>query len=173
MSSGQSSLSKKQLATTNAIGSQANQNAQSIYGNLQPFFNEEMTNPGAVAAPAIASSGQAISGAVSGAKEQGDLMAARTRNPAGLASNLDEAARQGGRQQSQNALGVTNAIQQEGAAGQQGLYGTNVGETGAMYGLGPSTIKAGQVPTWWQNLLGGVQGLGNTAGNVMQGVGAL
>jgi len=166
MSSGQSGLSKQQLNTTNQIGAQANQNAQSIYGNLQPFYQQEMTNPTAVAAPEIAGSGQAISGAVAGAKEAGDLTAARTRNPAGLASNLDEAVREGGRQQSTNILNTTNNIRQAGAAGQQGLYGTNVGETAAMYGLGPNTIKAGQQPTWWQNLLGALNQGGQTGGQM-------
>jgi hypothetical protein len=166
MSSGQSKLSKQQLATTNAIGSQANQNAQSIYGNLQPFYQQEMTNPGAVAAPAITASGQSLAGSVAGAKEAGDLTAARTRNPAGLASNLDEAVREGGRQQSTNTSNIIAGTQQAGAAGNQSLYGTNVGETGSMYGLGPSTIKAGQVPTWWQNLLGAANQGGNTAANM-------
>jgi hypothetical protein len=163
MSSGQSKLSKQQLGTTNAIGAQSNQNAQDIYGNLQPFYQQEMTNPMATAAPEIAASGQAISGAVGGAKEAADLMAARTRNPAGLSANLDEAVRSGGRQQSENILNATNAVRQAGAAGQQGLYGTNVGETGSMYGLGPKTMEAGQQPTWWQNLIGGIGSLTGSA----------
>jgi hypothetical protein len=160
------SYSKKgtqQLNTTNQLGSNAQNTANSIYGTVEPFAAEEVTNPAAAAAPAITAAGQSTAGAVAGANEAANLEAARTRNPAGLSSNIDQAARLGAQQQSQNTLDAITRAQQAGVGTLAGLYGANLGEAQSMYGLGPSTLNAAKQPSWWQSLLGAANQGGQTA----------
>lgn len=176
MGGGQSGISKSQLGKTNAVANQAQDTANSLYGQVQPFLANEVTNPQGMSKAdlnaATEASNQALGGTQAAATGAAGLKAARTRNDAGITAAIDESAREGGQTQSENAANLQtqnallkNAQQQAGASGLSNLYGQNLGETEAMYGLGPSTIKAGQQPGWFQNLVGGLNSLSGTALN--------
>lgn len=150
---------------------------------LTPFYRQEMQaqhlyTPGqksqllsSVAAPLAAS---AATTAGQAASER-----ARTRNTAGYSSALDQAARE-----RQSALGQAGLdigaqdimgakeLNQEGAKGMQGLYGTDVsGMLGAM-GRQNEALQ-GQVEAgksgWFQNMTGML----NAIGNAGKGIGAM
>ena len=80
-------------------------------------------------------SNQSLGGAVAGAVGQGNQTAARTRNAGGYATALDDAVRNAGRTQSQNALGVQEksadlSAQQQAQDAQLRSQNVNAGLTG-------------------------------------------
>jgi hypothetical protein len=163
MAKGQAGAADKQLKTTNAVASGAGNNAAGFMSSLSPFYSGEMTNPQGYGAQdmnnMLTASNQSLGGATAGITGQGALQGARTRNSAGITSALDSASRGAEQQQSENALGVQNANamlkqqqQQAGAAGTAGLFGTETGLEGQMYGLGPGTLNARAAGgSWMQN----------------------
>jgi hypothetical protein len=119
------------------MGETANLRGQNAYNDLFPSLASEVTNPqgyGTVGLNAMNTANQqSIGGADAGAAGTGNLEAARTRNVGGFQPAISEANRAGGRQLSQNALGIQEANenqrqrqQQAGLAGLQGLYGTEM-----------------------------------------------
>jgi hypothetical protein len=84
----------------------------------------------------MTASQQGVGGATAGAVGAGNLLAARRGNAAGLDAALDDAARAGMRQNSENALKTTAQVQEAGMGGLQKLYGVNT--EAAMKSLGLS-----------------------------------
>jgi len=104
---------------------------------------------------------QSVGGSQAAAEGAGNLAAARTRNAGAFAPAISEANRAGGRQLSQNAVGIQAANENErqsqrsrALAALQGLYGTN--ENTAL-GFGNAETGALNAATNAQN-----QTLGNT-----------
>lgn len=113
---------------------------------MAPSLTEQFKNPQGFSDKDLAAmntaSQQSIGGSVAGTVGQGNLEAARTRNAGGFTEALDEAARSGQRQNSQNAVGIAanNALEKEknkniALAGLTGIYGQNVGATLGALGL--------------------------------------
>lgn len=154
-----------------AVADQNNTQAQNLYNTLVPQLKDQSQNPQGYAPEDLAAmntaSSQSLGGAEAGAVGQGNLMAARTRNAGGFGDAMDEAVRSGGRQLSQNALGIQagNADlkqQQKETASErlQSLYGNNLQATLSAMGMSPGTI--GQ----WTNAAQA------TTGNVTAGINA-
>jgi len=132
MARGQTQAADSQLNLSNQYASQGNDRANALMNQLLPMLDNQYQNPTGLSTPnaTIAQQGlksfvglpntngytpdqknamntasnQILGGAVGGAVGQGNLTAARTRNAAGFGTALDEAAREAGRQQSENAL---------------------------------------------------------------------
>jgi len=151
--------------TAGGTAAQYGSDASSIGSQLVPFLTREMTNPqgmsqqdlGAQLTAGMAGSG----GANSGITGQANLQVARTGNTGGFQAALDNAARMRQQTSAKTSEGIAadNAQlkqkqQQQGAAGLQGLYGTDVGAQ--FKGLDAQNadidaeIKAGQ-SGWLQN----------------------
>jgi hypothetical protein len=119
-------------------------NAATQGSMLQPFFAQEMRakhayDPTQVNEMLTSAEGGA-GGAFGGAEGEIEANAARTGNATTLAKTLDEMARNRGKAAAGASEGIAaqdvmgaKQLNQEGAAGMQGLYGTNVGaQLGAM-----------------------------------------
>jgi hypothetical protein len=171
-----------QAAATSA-GKQATATAATAGGNaageeaaLSPFYTNEMNakhgfdpnQTGELLTNALAGAGGSA-GSVTG---QAGLEAARTRNPSGFTKSLDEAARDSAK----TAAGASEGIaaedimaakqeNQQGAAGEMGLFGENtkaqLGAMGQEAGDVNAEINAGN-SGWEQQLEGGL----NTVANV-------
>ena len=154
--------------------------ANSLYGQLDPFYSKELSNPQGFGAEDLGAMNTAnqesVGGSEAGAVGAGNLEAARTRNSAGVTAGEDETARNAMKTASQNAIGIKtkNALlkqsqQQEGASGLHNLYNTQNNDVLASLGLqtqaNNSEIQAGQ-SGWFQNMLG----LMNTSANVAKSV---
>jgi hypothetical protein len=162
----------------------AAQTAEGQYGSsaagegaqLNPFFSQEMRaehafTPGQSNEMLTAAEGGA-GGAFGGAEGEINRNAARTNNATGVTKSLDEMARDkakvaAGASEGIAAADVTGAKQlnREGAAGLEGLYGTNVsGQLNAMKSAneGIQTEMAATGPTW----LGQLDQLANFGGDV-------
>jgi hypothetical protein len=151
-------------------------------GALNPFMSEEMKaqhgfTPGQtneMLTAAEAGSG----GATGGLTGMLNANAARTGNATGVGKTLDEMARDrskaaAGASEGIAAQDVTQAKKenQEGAAGMQGLYGTNVGaQLGAMKQQSTDTMDAASLNPGW---LKGVEGIVSAAGQGAQGAGSM
>jgi hypothetical protein len=150
---------------------------------LNPFFSQEMKakhglTPGQtneMLTAAMAGSGGADSGIVGQANQE----AARTRNASGFTKTLDEAARDrmkadAGASEGIAAQDVIGAKQlnQEGAAGMEGLYGTNVGAQLKAMGQQNEDIGTGiQAGNsgWLQNMNSTLTSVGNLAKGIKPG----
>lgn len=160
-------------------------NSQGLYGQLQPAFTAEATNPQGFAPKDLAAmntaSQQSIGGSTAGAVGEGDLTAARTRNAGGFQAANSEAVRSGQRQLSENALGVQGenaklkeSQRQAGLSGLSDLYSGNQSQAlGALHaGTGAVNAETGAVDAgttagksgWFQNMLGLINALKPTAG---------
>ena len=153
---------------------------------LNPFFTQEMNAQHSLdpnQQNELLTNAESGAGAATGA-EQGALInnATRTGNATGVTKSLDEMARD----KSKAAAGASEGIaaqdvmgakqlNQQGAAGMQGLYGTNVGaQLGAMKQANSdvATEQATQGNNWLQQL-GQVANFGkNVAGDITGGVAA-
>lgn len=175
MARGQAGAASGQLNRTNQLGSQANERANSLYSSLEPQLQSRATAPPGFGTQELSQMrtgiGQSAGGSVSGITGQANLEAARTRNSGGYATALDQGAREAAQTQSQNELNVDMANaklkqqqQQEALSALGGLYGTGVGETESMYGLGPSTLQARAAGGGWaqgfHDVLSGIGSLG-------------
>jgi hypothetical protein len=157
-------------------------NAANEGSALNPFFTQEMNaqhslNPNQQ--NEMLTAAESGAGAATGA-EQGALInnATRTGNATGVTKSLDEMARDkskaaAGASEGIAAADVTGAKQlnQEGAAGMQGLYGTNVGaQLGAMKQAN-TDVETQQAlnPGWLKSTEGILGSLSGAAGTAMQG----
>lgn len=185
MARGATNQANKTFGETQNVFQGANANANDLYSKLFPILQGEATNPQGYSPKDVSAmntaSQQSIGGSTAGAVGEGNLAAARTRNAGAFAPALDEAARSGTRQLSENALGIQqkNADlkqkqQQAGIAGLGGLYGQNSDELLKALGLGNeatnTAIKSGQ-SGWFQNMLAAINALkpGGGGGGVGQG----
>jgi hypothetical protein len=104
--------------------------ATDVYNSLFPQLQNEAQNGLSMSDQAAlnTASQQSLGGANAAVAGGGDLAAARTRNAGGYAPAVAESAREGMRQNSQNALGTVSkniAAKQAAERALQGLYGTN------------------------------------------------
>ena len=138
-------------ANTNASGYQAAAGGDS--SALTPYYTKNLIAPQgyspAETAQMLTSSSQSLGGGQSAEMGQGNLMAARDRNAAGVSAGSDEVARDAMKQQSQNALGVQTAStnladqrQSDAASGLSSLYNTNTSALLSSLGLSNSAISA-------------------------------
>jgi len=149
-----------------AAGETANLRGQNIYNELFPQLSGEATNPQGYGIQGLnamnTANQQSIGGSNAAAVGEGNQMAARTRNVGAFQPAESEAQRQGGRQLSQNALGIQQANenqrqsqQQRALSALQGLYGTEM-NTGLGYGnlqndfLKTGVGSAAQTTNAWQ-----------------------
>ena len=183
-------LGGSKFAPGAAANTAAAQGAAGQYGStaagegaqLNPFFTQEMNAKHAYDPTQInelLTNAESGAGAATGA-EQGALInnATRTGNATGVTKSLDEMARDkakaaAGASEGIAAADVTGAKQlnQEGAAGMQGLYGTNVGaQLGAMKQANTDVETQQALNPGW---LKGVEGMLTTGANVASGAGNL
>ena len=156
-------------AGTTAAGYGAN--AANANAALVPFYRQEMQaqhlfNPAQTSELLNAAESPLAAGAATDyGRAQSE--AARTRNTSGFSGALDEAARQRNQALGQANLGIGEAdvmgakeLNQEGAAGMQGLYGTDVNAQLKAMGIQNedinTEIQAGK-SGWFQNLMNGIQ----------------
>jgi hypothetical protein len=183
-------LGGSKFAPGAAANTAAAQGAVGAYGQsaanegsaLNPFFTQEMNaqhslNPNQT--DEMLTAAESGAGAATGA-EQGALInnATRTGNATAVTKSLDEMARDkskaaAGASEGIAAADVTGAKQlnQEGAAGMQGLYGTNVGaQLGAMKQAN-TDVETQQAlnPGWLKSTEGILGSLSGAAGTAMQG----
>lgn len=176
MARGGQNQAKQTYNSASSVFSGSNANANNLYKTLFPTLSGEATNPQGYSPRDLAAmntaSQQSVGGSTAGAVGEGNLAAARTRNAGAFAPALDEAARAGGRQLSENALATQTANanlkqkqQQEGIAGLGDLYGENSKDLLAALGLEDQATQTGTQAGqsgWFQDLLG----LGNTVANI-------
>jgi len=125
MASG-SGVEKNALAASSNAGNQS----QSAFNSINPIYNNLASGTVGYTptekANQLTASSQSLGGGVAGAVGQGGLLAARTGNAGGATAALDDASRQAGVQQGENALGVQNASDQLATQNQRvGLSGLN------------------------------------------------
>lgn len=177
-----------------ALENQALTNSNAIFNALMPQYEAEATNPSGYGASGIAAmdtaAQQSTGGSTAGAVGKLNQMAARTRNKGGFQIAGDEAARQGARQNSQEAVQVQSANEQlkqqqkqAGLVGEAGLYGENLStilgalgaensSLGQQTGANNSEVNAGN-SGWLQNtmgLLGSLGSLGSGVGAAAKGI---
>ena len=143
--------------TNYGIGQNYSEGYQGAAGDIAsselPFLQNELTNPQGFGQQTLnqmqTSSGQATAGALGAGKEAAELNASRTGNTAAIPGVIDATTRSGMQQQSNNALDIAqkNALlkqqqQQEGAAGLEKMYGTDV--SAALQALGLSNQSIGE-----------------------------
>ena len=170
---------KSNAATAGQLGSNLGAGASTEHSTLSPFYTNEMkaehsldpSQTGELLTAAEAGSG----GATGALKGQAELEAARTRNPSGFTKALDEASRD----QSKTMAGASEGIaaedimgaqklRQEGAAGEQGLYGEDI--NGQLKAMGQQTadvsagVEAGK-SGWLQNMDQTISAIGSLGGS--------
>lgn len=156
----QNELTAQQAVT--GFGTQATSEGQ----QLNPFFANEMRATHSLTPEAanemLTAAESGAGGAFGGAEGELKANAARTGNATTLAKTLDEMARNRGKVAAGASEGIAaqdvagaQALRQAGAAGMQGLYGTNVGaQLGAMKQANEDvgTEIQAQGPNWAQQL---------------------
>lgn len=185
MARGATNQANKTFNESQSVFGTANNNANDLYSKLFPILKGEATNPQGFDPKDLAAmntaSQQSVGGSTAGAVGEGNLAAARTRNAGAFTPALDEAARQGTRQLSSNALQtqVNNANlkqkqQQAGIEGLGNLYGQNSKDLLSALGIGNeatnTAINSGK-SGWFQNMLGLITAL-KPGGSVGGGGGA-
>lgn len=153
----------------NQLSGQYNTAGQTVLGTLSPALNQDITNPQGFGTAGVnamnTANSQSIGGSTAGAVGEGNLAAARTRNAGGFQSALDEAARSGQRQLSENAVGIQAANemekQRQRSAAEQLMNSQYGMDTNAALGaLGLSNqalgIAGSQKNPFMQNFLGGL-----------------
>lgn len=162
------SEAKQAQARDAAVGNQEGAQANQIEGNLLPFYSGEMNAKHGFTPDQMGellNYAESGSGAASGAAEsEGSLNAARTRNTTGYYGSLSDIAH-GEQKQDAGAseaiaasdIEAAKELNQQGAAGEAGLFGTNTSAMLSAYGLQNNAIntqiEAGK-SGWFQNLLG-------------------
>jgi hypothetical protein len=175
---------KSAAANAGSVASQEGSNASALGAQLTPFYRQEMNaqhgfNPGQTN-ELLNYAGSAAGGGMATAQGAANSEAARTRNTSGFSSALDEAARNRNQTMSQANLGVgaqdvmgAKQLNQEGAAGMQGLYGTDtnamLGSMGQQQGDINAQVNAGK-SGWFQNMTGLLGALGKAGGSVAGGM---
>lgn len=163
--------------TATGTASQYGNTAGQVGGTLIPGLTQQFQNPQGLGQAGLSAefgaAEQAGGGATGAVQGEAGLNAMRTRNTGALSSVLDQAARRGGQNLSQSALGIQAQNEQlkqkqreEAAQGLQGLYGTDVGAQLKSMGIAnedlDTALKAGQ-QGWLQNTMGVLGGLGDLA----------
>lgn len=157
----------------NAAGAAAQgfgSSAGSEGSTLNPFFAREMNTqhsltPGQQNEMLTASQAGA-GGAIGSAQGELERNAARTGNATGVGKTLDEMARDRAKAGAGASEGIAaqdvmgaKQLNQEGAKGMEGLYGTNVGaQLGAMKQQGSDISQAAQMNQGWLKPLTGLLG---------------
>lgn len=173
----------KTYNTESALTGTSEGNAAALYGQLNPFYQHEVTNPQGMTPEdynaAQTAVRQSTGGSTAGAVGAGNLEAARTRNSAGITAGEDAAAREATRTGADEALQLRLANsrmrqqqQQAGLEGEQGLFNTENADVLSSLGFQPAAINAGTTAGangWFQNFLGTL----NAGANVAKGVAAL
>ncbi len=161
--------------------------AMSAYNTVNPIYSKLATGSVGLTpqqkSNMLTASADSLGGGVSSATGQGGLYAARTGNAGGATAAIDDAARQAGVQQSENALNVENTDaevarqnQKLGLAGLNGIY-DDASRTGvdylntansasqakrnALYGLISPAMSVLGANKWVQNLGSGSGGGGD------------
>lgn len=160
--------SRQDVAMSNSYGAQANK----LQSQLASAYGQEYANPTGMGAADMAAArtaaNQGTGGAVASAVGQGNLEAARTGNSGGYQYQLEDAARKGIQQASQNALNVQNentALKQaQKAQGLSGLQGLESGDVSAQLGAeglnnGAINADTNASPGWFQNMTGLISSL--------------
>lgn len=136
----------------------ATNNANSLYGTLDPTLTSMATHPTGIDPTTLAqmktSNMQTAGGANAGAVGQGSLLAARTKNAGTADSAIAKSGETAGQTLSKANLGtnienaeVQQQQQKEGLGGLSSLYGTNVGAA-------DTNLKTAEdAPNFWQQLL--------------------
>lgn len=171
--------------TANKLSSGYNQNAEDTFGVLSPALTQEVQNPQGFAPEDLTAmntaSQQSLGGSQAGAVGAGNLRAARTRNAGGGDAAIAESARQGMRQNSQNAVTIqaNNALEREknrqaGISGEEGLFGENSDATLKALGLSNNALQgAAGSKNGFFDVFGNAYGaaLGKTLGSPVPGIG--
>ena len=172
MARGQAQAADKQLGTSNAIGSQELQGANSLIGQLTPKYTSLMDtgyfSPAQENAAVTSEMGSATAPFKS-AEFQAANNASATRNPSNLAAQQDQLALEEGRTAGEAAANLQNQKMKNelgGAYGLGNLSQEQMDMAKSMYGLGPSTLQARAAgnpsPLW--GLAGSLIGAGGTLG---------
>jgi hypothetical protein len=156
----------------NVAGSEESQ-ANAAQGALTPFYRSEMSaqhgfDPGQTQ-ELLNYAGAGVGGSGAAATGEAASEAARTRNTSGFSSALDQNARDRAREMATVNAGVgaqdvmgAKALNQEGAQGEAGLYGTDTSAMLSAMGQAPADINA-EVNSgdsgWYQNVLKGITAL--------------
>jgi len=181
----QQKVGKQAEGNESAVAGQAGANASQVGSSIIPGLEREANNPWGLTptekSNALTQGAEAVGGVNSGVTGAADLLGTRTKNTAGIPAALDEAARQKGRQLSNNALQVNsedanlkNSNQKfaQGALGD--IYGGDQKAQLSAMGLIPSTINstvdAGK-SGWYQNLLAGINTVGSAGKDAYGGAG--
>jgi hypothetical protein len=157
-----------------------NQNAlnfgdsQAAYNVLAPKYQQFVNNPQGFTpqqkSNMVTSTLQTNGGSTAGAVGQGGLFAARTNNAGGAAQAIDDAARLGNANQTNEALGIENQDdllarqqQQQGLAGEQALYsGGNSAANDALGIASQNQIASANGARAWTKM--GLQAVGAPVG---------
>lgn len=171
MARGQAQKADTQLDLTNTLGGQFAKNANQLYGQLAPLYQQEATSKGYDPATKAAMTEAGMGGvAARGAAEQegASRRAAKTRNEAGQGALQDSLARSrmlaSGNEANQLQKQFSDYRTQQQQIGQRGLeslYGIGADTMAKLYGLGPSTLGARAAGGGWaQGFKDVSQGLG-------------
>ena len=169
--------------TETALTGSSEGNAGELYGQLNPFYQHEVTNPQGMTPEdynaAQTAVRQSTGGSTAGAVGAGNLEAARTRNSAGVTAGEDAAAREATKTGADEALQLRlnnsktrQQNQQSGVSGEENLFGIENNDVLSSLGLQPQTINAetnAGNSGWFQNFLGTL----NASANVGKAVAAL
>lgn len=153
MSKGSAQQAGQTLARDRSIGDTYGGYGTADRSKLLPFLQNELTNPQGFGQEELSKmqtqGGQAVSGALGQGKEDAELLASRTGNPAAAAGVIDATSRNAMKQQSDNALDIDardaalrQQQQQSGAAGLSSLYGEDTAAALKSLGLEDESINA-------------------------------
>jgi hypothetical protein len=148
MARGQSQAADKNLATTNALGAEANQERKGINSTLMPGYQSLMDtgylSPEEEGAATTSEMGAAT--APFGAMQfKAEERAGATHNAADLTAQQDQLALEQGRTAGDAAAKLQEEKMKNQEAGMNGLYGLSeqdAQQAERMYGLGPGTLSA-------------------------------
>ena len=155
-------------ATTGAAwGNTYNADASSTLGQVQPFLQNELTDPQGLGSQTVdqmkTQAGESAAGGVGQAKEAGMLNASRTGNTAAIPGIIDAASR--GAMQTEtgaaNNVDIQNAMlknqqQQAGAGGLEDIYGQELGASLKSLGLSNTAAQNEETAQQgdWKDALG-------------------
>lgn len=167
------SQSQQEAGQAGQLAGTAGANAQTAESQLMPYYAQEMRakhlyDPTQIN-EMLTAAGAGAGGATGALSGQAALEAARTRNASGFAKTLDEAARQQAKAKAGMSEGIAaedvmgaKELQQKGAAGMAGLFGTDVNRQLQAMGQQQrdvaTEVQAGQTG-WLQNALNTIKTL--------------
>ncbi len=178
---------KANEAAANAAAGQLGSNASTEGAQLNPFFTQEMNAKHSLDPnqqnELLTNAEAGAGGAFGGAEGLMNANAARTGNATTLTKSLDEMAREKAKSAAGASEGIAGQdimgakqLNQQGAAGLQGLYGVNLKGSQEAMGLQNEALKNEEAaigPGWLQKGIGDISELGKAAGSAMSGAGAM